>query len=345
MNVLLMKLLGQGLAMPPEDGVSAGAAAAPVAAPVAAPSVPDGGTPAPDTAPSISEKDMTALLNDDDIVGDPAPAVAPAPPAAPPGVAPPAVPPVVQAPAVPPQVPPVAQPPAAPSVTPAAPVAPVAPAAPATPEAPAAAPTTPAAPTPESLEAQRAQSLARRTEYVKQLETAYAMPEKDALEFAANPAAGLPKLAAKLHVDVLESAIHGIMMQMPQVIEGFMQRREATAKNESEFYGTWPMLDKGNAQHRGTVESLMRAIVQGNPGIKRVDAIKQVGAAALVALGIPYDAPRVAAAPIAPAAPVIPPVAGFSPALPGVGGLGVPGAPAGSSNPFENLSREFEEDV
>lgn len=359
MNQLLYRLLGQGLGMPPDDPAPGAAPAAPAspaapaaslaAAPAAAP--PDTGKPASEGTPGISEKEMTALLDDsehDDILPDagtgtsedPKPVVS-------------AVPPVQQpagAPASPPQVPPVQPPAAAPPVVSPAPVVPGQPVAAAPVVAPPTAPVTPppAAPAP-SPETVRAEQVARRTEYAKTLETLYAMPEKDALDFNANPGAALPKMAAKLHIEVLESAIHGIMMQLPQVVEGYMTKRENTARAENEFYSTWPMLDKANPQHKQTVNSLMHAIVAGNPNITRAEAIKQAGAASLVALGIPYDAPRIpvpgqppAGAAVLPAAP--PAATPFAPALPGVGGMGVPGAKPGG-NPFEQLSREFDEEI
>lgn len=340
MNPTLAALMGRLYQAPPEDGIAPPAAAStpPVATPVTAP---DPGAAPQDTPgePGISEKDMTALLDDTDIdsgqlkergtspVEPPSPKpTTPVPPVVPPVAAPSSV------------VPPVA-PPIPPVVTPAA-VAPVAVA----PEAPSV--TQPVVPvkTPEVVAQEQT---VRRQEYVKQVQGSYAISEKDAIDFNANPAAKLPEIAAKLHVDVLESAVHGVMMQMPQVVEAFLLRREATQKAENAFYESWPMLDRNNAAHKATVNSLMAAIVQRNPNITRADATKQAGAAALVALGIPYTAQAAAAIPAVPQPAVIaqPPGAGFQPMAPGVGGSGLPGVQSQDANPFTALSREFEEDI
>lgn len=300
--------------------------------------------------PGLSDEAMAGLL-DDSVSGEPGDvpqkASVPTPPVAPTTPAAPSVSPQTKPPVVPPatpQVPPVAAP-----QTPAAPVTPPA-AAPAQP--PTTPPQPPVAPQQSPQEIQAAQA-ARRQEYVTQVEKGYSFDEKTALEVNANPAAILPKLAAKMHVDMLESAIHGIMMQLPQVVEGYMTQRETTRRNEDEFYKSWPMIDRANPEHRSTVNGILSAIVQRNPSISRAEAMKQAGAATLVALGIPYTLPQ--SAPETPTVPgqpqvaprasdlAVPPV-GFSPALPGAGGQGLPGR-AIEENPFSKMSREFEEDI
>lgn len=371
MSLLMSKLLGQVYREGATDTPAAGsppAATTPAATPPA-PVIPQTATEpgsAPDKLPppGLSDEAMAGLL-------DETPDAPEEPTAAPPkpGSTPPV--PAGQQPVVPPVVPPVAAPttpPATPQVPPpvagqppAAVVPPVATPPAATPPAavtpPVATPPAPVAPVQSQAEIQAAQQ-ARRQEYVTQVQKGYTFTEQEALELNANPAAALPKLAAKMHVDMLESAVHGIMMQVPQVLENLLVQRETTRRNEDEFYAAWPMIDRKNPEHRAAVNGILGALVQRNPSIARAEAMKQTGAAALVALGIPYAPPAAApqapvvpgqpqvpvAPPAAAAPPAIPPVVGFTPAVPGAGGQGLPGR-AGEENPFSKMSREFEEDI
>lgn len=361
-----MKLLEPLMAPADGDGTPAGAvgaASTPPSTPASAPATPPASGVAvgtePGTAPDklpppgLSDEAMAGLMDDTPDVPD-APAAAPQPkpgstPPVPAGqtpATPPVTPPVTTTPPTPPQVPPVATPQTPPAVPPTPAVTAVAP------ETPPATPPQPVVPqqSPQEIQAQQA---ARRQEYVTQVEKGYSFDEATALEVNANPAAILPKLAAKMHVDMLESAIHGIMMQVPQVLENLLVQRETTRRNEDEFYAAWPMIDRTKPEHRATVNGILSAIVQRNPSISRQEAMKQAGAATLVTLGIPYTAPAQATPPVsagqpqvpsAPAAPVVPPVVGFTPALPGVGGQGIPGR-QGEENPFSKMAREFDEEI
>lgn len=174
----------------------------------------------------------------------------------------------------------------------------------------------------------------RRDDFVVQLEKAYAFPDDKKVEVNADPALFLPKMAAQLHLQVLESAVNGLATTIPDLVEQVLQRRENTARTEGEFYTMWPQLDRQNKAHTDAARALLGTIVANNPGIKRVDAMKQAGAAALVALGIPLEK--------LPVAPVAPPT--FSPAAPGANGAPTPGRVV-DTNPFTALSRELEEDL
>ena len=330
-----LKVLNQRLEMPPEDGAAQPAAAAP-AAPAAAPTLeapasPGSATPA--TAEAL-ESHINELLSDD---AEHNGATSPAAPA----VAEPKshVPPAPSAPVAPtsPAAQPAVQPaPAAPVATPPQPAAPAAqpPAQPTEPAPAAATPAQPAVPPEQTPEARRAVEQQRREVFTQQLEKQYEVPEAQRAEINVNPAALLPKLAARLHVEVLEATTQGLAAVIPQIVEQVIERRNSTMEAERAFYSAWPQLKRDNPQHHQTVQNLLGTIVAMNPRISRQDAIKQAGAAALVALGIPYDQ--------SPPPPTSPPV--FQAAAPGAGGHVVPGSTP-DTNPFSKLSREFEEEI
>lgn len=328
---LLTKLMGRVYMAPLDESGEFGGAA--LDSPVT--------TPDTGTAPSgISEKDIKDLLDHDDIDKGDSPmspvTTQPASPQAPAAsvLAPPAQPVAPIETVVAPAVPAVSTPP-----TPAAPVTPPVetPAAP----VPAPAPVAPTPAVPEQTEAQKtAEWTKRRADFTTTLEKAYAIPEDRLAEVNVNPAVELPKLAARLHLEVLESATAGLAALLPQAIATALHHQSTVTKTENEFYAMWPQLDRGNANHEATARNLLTTIVQGNPRISKADAMKQAGAATMIALGIPYEKAGVVAAPVAPAMP-----ATFSPAAPGAGGTGTPGRTGGLLNPFDQLSREMEEDL
>jgi hypothetical protein len=175
--------------------------------------------------------------------------------------------------------------------------------------------------------------------FTQSLEKLYEVPEAQRADVNVNPATLLPKLAARLHVEVLEAATQGLAAVIPQIVAQVIEQRQSGERNEQEFFAVWPQLKRENPQHQQTVKTLLGTIVSMNPRISKADAIRQAGAAALVALGIPYEQGGAQPAP----ARVEPPT--FSAAAPGSGGMGTPSIPGANENPFAKLSREFEEEL
>ena len=227
-------------------------------------------------------------------------APAPVAPAAPP-IEPPPVPlaqaQISQAPVVPPSAPPAqAQPQAAP------------------PPAPVAAP-------PPGLSADEVRS--RR---LSDLERAYAFNSDEAVELVSAPEKILPKLAARLHMDIMEQAVRSIAAVMPQVVAQQMQSVEEGRNAQTEFFKRWPDLNKAEYQEQlGRIASLYR---RANPTAPVDQMIQEVGAAASVALRVIPGQPA--------AANVPPPTAPARPPLPGVGA-----APPPQRNTFELMAEEF----
>lgn len=203
------------LLMSPEGDVGT-VAAPPAVAPATPPVVPasneDGGST---LSPEAVEDLLKEEVVDDTIgktpetpvvVAPAAPVVKPAAPVTPvtPPVAAPVVPPVAATPE--PPKPPVVEP-AKPAPAPAAVVPPT------PPVAPVVAPAAPPEKTPEQLQADVA---ARRQEFRSSLVKLYEPTTKDKGGLLlTEPEKVLPELAAELHMQVLESAVYGIMAQVP----------------------------------------------------------------------------------------------------------------------------------
>lgn len=240
-----------------------------------------------------------------------------------PSIAPAATPPPTQAdapPAVPTPPPAVAaQPPQA--VTPQQ----VAPAAPA-PQAP------PAAQQPAGFAEMAQQLQTAKTQVVDMLaQQAYGLTPEEAEQIATDPVTVIPKMMARVHVNAVSAVLSHVAQQLPQVILGVMQQRDVNARNEEKFFAAWPQLKRD--QHGQAVASIARVYRQMNPNADTETFIKQVGAQAVVALGLlqPGVMPVAsAAAPVQRPAPFVP-AAVSAPATTGMGQQ--------TANPFEVLSQ------
>lgn len=206
---------------------------------------------------------------------------------------------------------PLATPSAAP--TPAQPAEPAAltsvPSIPATPPVQAAEltapPATPPAPTQPTAE-----------EVTSALESQYAIAEEDVPALLTEPEKVLPKLAAQLHMQIVDQLRGEIQRNLPNLVQGSLEshRRETQAK--SEFFGEWP----GLQQYEQQVLAAGRMFRTINPTASADQAIGAIGMMVAQALGLdPNSVRKQSAVPAAstPPVPAAPPV-GFRPAGAGV---------------------------
>lgn len=75
------------------------------------------------------------------------------------------------------------------------------------------------------------------------LEKAYSMTEEDALAFQTEPELVLPKLAAKLHMDIAKDVMNGLKSVMPEMIQQLSLRTAAEEKAKDTFYQANPDLN------------------------------------------------------------------------------------------------------
>jgi hypothetical protein len=144
---------------------------------------------------------------------------------------------------------------------------------PSPPPAPVAPVPQPPAVDPAQAEAQR---VATRQAFESRLLQLYAIDDNTAQEFESNPATVLPKIAAKLHMEVLEASVQGILQALPQVIAQYNVQQEQVKEAESSFFNAWPELNK--PEYHPTVLQMSQQWRALNPGASKEEAIANVGA-------------------------------------------------------------------
>lgn len=171
---------------------------------------------------------------------------------------------------------------------------------------------------------------AQREQLLGELAKQFPVNEEDADLLVTSPEKVMPKLAANLFLRTYEAVMQGVQQKMPQMVLMANEVQETKTALESQFYEKWEMLDK--SKHKDLVDRYGIAYLQTNPNATREDFIRDVGASAVVALGLPF--PQVQQ-PTQQAAP--PPVRPSAP-------VGRPPAPKGPMNQFEQLAADFEDE-
>ena len=145
-----------------------------------------------------------------------------------------------------------------------------------------------------------------RTEALVELEEDFAISEEDAQTLVVEPEKVLPKLAADLYMRAYENITKSINAALPQMIAQTIAHNTALDQATASFYAKWAKLDANNSKHTETVNRIGVVYRQVNPKASQEQFIAEVGAQALLALGIPFaeivDAPPVEK-PFVPAAP------------------------------------------
>lgn len=218
--------------------------------------------------------------------------------------------------------------PAAPVVPPVTsePTPPVAPT-PVTPAPAVVAPTPASAPAPATSPADYA---TWREGRVAELETQYAIDPDSANALLTEPETVLPKLAAKVHMEVLESSMRAMQAMMPVMMQQITANTERNNSAKSLFTSVNP--DLADPQYEPAIMQLGQVFRNVNPTAAPDEAARAIGALVRSALGI---APGVAVQPQAPAPAYVPPI----PFTPSRGGPG--GRSGGSDNVFTALAEEF----
>lgn len=223
--------------------------------------------------------------------------------------------------------------PVEPSTTPTEPTATPAPAPtpagetpPATPAAPEE--LTPPTPAPTTSPADYA---AWRTAKVTQLEAEYALDEASAQALLTEPELVLPKLAAKVHMEVLEHSMQAMQAMMPVMMQQLQQHTEVESRARNLFTSINP--DLADPRYEPAIMQFGQVYRKVNPTAPADEASRAIGNLVRAALGV--AAPQAGGSPPAVTAPVV--VQPFTPAR----GAGGGSAPPVSGNPFEQLASEF----
>ena len=106
----------------------------------------------------------------------------------------------------------------------------------------------------------------------------YALTEEQAAEFDDSPGTAIPKLAARLHMEVMQQSVAMIAGLLPKIMANVNQAQTVEAQRETEFFKEWPEL----AGHRDQVERLGRVYYQLNPQATFTEFVRDVGAQVVV---------------------------------------------------------------
>lgn len=135
--------------------------------------------------------------------------------------------------------------------------------------------------TPEQVAEQQRQWQEYQAQQVAQLEQFYAMGEDDALALATEPEKVLPKLAARLHMQVMQNVQAQMAQTMPNVMKTVQEATVRENKAKEEFFKAWPEL-RGNEQQVMQAGLLFR---QMNPLASPQEAIEGIGRIVMAATG------------------------------------------------------------
>lgn len=139
------------------------------------------------------------------------------------------------------------------------------------------------------------------------LESHYAFDEEQATALQVEPEKVLPKLAARLHMEVLDNVMQHVYSALPNVIQSYTEMSSREMKAQEEFYGAWPEL-KGHDQQVLQMGQMYR---QMNPAATPQEAIQRIGEMTMAALG------KKRAQAVAEQTPAAPPAPPYRPAAPG----------------------------
>ena len=159
----------------------------------------------------------------------------------------------------------------------------------------------------------------------------YNLTDEQAELLENEPAKFMSKLAATLHVEVLQQATAAVMRIVPSLMQQVQMTQQDQSAKEEVFFQQWPQL----REYRDDVFRHGQAYHQINPTATFEDFVRDVGAIVSVARQVVVAPPAggngeaIAPAPV-PAKP-----------LGAVGGAR-PTSPARSGNPFAQLDKDFE---
>lgn len=176
----------------------------------------------------------------------------------------------------------------------------------------------PAEPSPQAEPAQQQEPLNQeqvkaeaerlRGQALSELTNLYKLTDEEAENLQVSPETELPRLAAQLHMNMIEALHFGLQQQLPYMIEQVTAVKSEQQKAVNTFYEVWPQLK--NEAYNDTVLRTMQVYKQLNPGAPLEKVIQEGGAMAMAALKIPYQesapAPQQQQRQQAPPAPLAP---------------------------------------
>lgn len=173
-----------------------------------------------------------------------------------------------------------------------------------------------------------------RQDILQQYEQHYSMSEEEGIELAREPDKHLPKLAARIHVEVMAATLGALQAALPDLVGRELAAARSATEARADFFKSWPKLNK--QEHFATLRRIGDTYRQQNPGASTEKFVQEVGAMASIVLKVPPDTTGQAPAVTPPA--VTPP---FTPASPGGG---APPQPKPQLGEFQTMAEEFIEE-
>lgn len=138
-----------------------------------------------------------------------------------------------------------------------------------------------------------------RTEQVSKLEQVYALSEDSAQAMLTEPETVLPKMAAQMHMHVVESVFNAVMQALPQVVQATQAQQTVESKAEELFFGANP--DLRDPKFKEPIQKLGMMYRSMNKTAPPEEAVRAIGNLVRAAMGMqtPGATPPAAQAPAA----------------------------------------------
>lgn len=152
---------------------------------------------------------------------------------------------------------------------------------------PAPAATTPPAETvsTETNEQMQARIARERQQVMDNLTQQYAVPEESHAELLTEPEKVLPKLMAKMHMQVMDHLAQYVQAQLPRFLETHSRAKSAAQEASTAFFKEWPELN--DPRYHQVVGRSLVAYRTANKDATPEQVIKEGGLQALIAARLP----------------------------------------------------------
>lgn len=124
---------------------------------------------------------------------------------------------------------------------------------------------------------QQAQHKADEEAYRTSLETQYSLSEEDADKFFEDPNSVLPKLAANLHMQVLQHVLQVVSQALPNEIASYQARSSKQVELETQFSTRWPDLDLKKPDVSAAIANAVTLAKKALPNADTPTLIERVG--------------------------------------------------------------------
>lgn len=144
----------------------------------------------------------------------------------------------------------------------------------------------PAQETPAAQPLTKEQIAELRGQFEAKLVESYAISEEDSLALQTEPEKVLPKMAARLHLEVLDAVMGQLQQALPRYIESYAVTTTKDVQAKNEFFSAWPELQ----QYESQVLQMGQMFNAMNPKADPQTRIKRIGELTMAALGLQRQA-------------------------------------------------------